>query len=83
MCNQLQVNSSTIQEKTPEEHVDEVDVRPDASNKKRSNETTKPPPSNKKAKQAKNEDSRVLNKLVRELSVGAPKASEVRKRKPL
>jgi len=53
-----------------------------SSTKKRTNENTVTS-STKKTKQNKNEDSRVLKKLIQELSVGTPKVSEVKEKESL
>lgn len=63
--------------------VDEVNVHPDASNKKRSNEVVDTTTSKKSKKDNRPEDSNVLKKLIRELSIGTPKASEVKERESI
>lgn len=95
MSNQLQLNSpATIQEEEPEAPEDEVEVlavipapekHPDGTGK-RSNETADSDSSspNKKSKKfVRPEDSNVLKKLIRELSIGTPKVSEVKERESL
>lgn len=87
MSSQLQLNSPIIQEEERRRGLganeEEVEVQPDEnSNKKRTNEATNSSPS-KKAKQVKNEESPALKKLIRELCVGSPKVSEVRKKESL
>jgi hypothetical protein len=59
----------------------EVQVNPDTDSKKRAN-TSMDKPSSKKAK-TKAEDSHILKKLIRELSIGALKVSEVREKEGL
>lgn len=59
----------------------EVQVNPDTASKKRANASTDKP-SSKKAK-TKVEDSRALKNLIRELSIGTLKVSEVREKEGL
>ncbi|RGB26884.1 hypothetical protein C1646_720091 [Rhizophagus diaphanus] len=88
MGNQLRVNSPLIHEETPEQEMvaDEIEVMPEEATVrpgKRSNETADTSTNKKSKRSVRPEDSNVLKKLIRELSIGTPKVSEVKERESL
>lgn len=83
MSKQIQVNSPVIHEEVAEVPGQEMDVDVEVGNKKRTNEATDSSSNKKSKKHARLEDSNVLKKLIRELSIGVPIVSEVRKRESL